>query len=366
MAQGADALVGHARGAVWNTAVTLTPQVNKGLLLNNWTIGNGLGPLIYSESLTGSGGRSNAIRGLNKLNGDVGTELRYSGLEHLFAMVMGSTGGAPTAVGTTGFKHTFSLTSNVDGLYDTVVVHRSGPAATPTLPVWEYPSLKYGGVVITFTADGLATVSVPVIASSCKPLTGQINPNLGTLTYRTRALNVYGTHIKFRANVATPLATAPALADTDKFYPSQIVLTFTRNLDSDYVMDGSGVQPEPYYTTFFEVTMAISFPVYGPGTLQANNTFMANAFSETPMKMDITCTSPQLADPTAPFSWLFEFPFVTIGNAQMPINDAGAIPQDVEVAALAAPSAPLGMTGLTAHFRATAVSQMNTDPMLNP
>ena len=35
--------------------------------------------------------------------------------------------------------------------------------------------------------------------------------------------------LKFRANVAS----GAALTDTDQFYPSQIVLTFTRNLDSD-------------------------------------------------------------------------------------------------------------------------------------
>jgi hypothetical protein len=280
-------------------------------------------------------------------------------------MVMGIAG-TPTVVVGTAFKHIFQLKNNVDGLFDTIVVRKS---TNPVLPVWEYPSAKYGGFTITFTADGLATMTVPVIASSCKPLTGQVNTTIDAVTYRTKQLNVFGTHIKFRANVATPFATAPALADSDKFYPSQIVLTFTRNLDSAYVMDGTGIQPEPYYTTFYDVTLTIDFPVYGAGTLQANNTFLQNAFSEIPMKMDISCTSPQFADTTTtPYSWLFEFPNVTIGNVQMPVNDAGAIPQNVEMAALAAPSAPLGMATppLTEHFRATNVSQMATDSLANP
>lgn len=360
MAQGADVVIAHAKGVTWNTALLITPLTNKGLLLNNWTMGNGLGPLVYSDSLTGSGGRANAIRGLQKLTADVGTELRYSGLEHLMAMIMG-TAGAPTVVVGTAFRHVFQLANNVDGLFDTIVVRKSTNVA---IPVWEYPSVKYGGFTITFTADGLSTMTVPMIASSCKPLTGQVNTSLAGVTYRERQLNVFGTHIKFRANVASGVA----LTDTDKFYPSQIVLTFTRNLDSSYVMDGSGVQPEPYYTTFYDVGLTVDFPVYGVGALEANNTFMTNAFGEVPMKMDITCTSPQFADspPVTPYSWLFEFPNVTIGNTQMPVNDAGAIPQNVEMAALAAATAPAGMLTLTQHFRATTVSKMATDALLTP
>jgi hypothetical protein len=111
----------------------------------------------------------------------------------------------------------------------------------------------------------------------------------------------------------------------------------------------------------------VTFPVYGPGFLQANNTFLQNAFSEIPMKMIIRATSPQLAGAaTAPYSWLFEFPNVVIGDVQMPINDAGVVPQTVEMAALDTPTAPAGMTGLTKHMRLTNVSRMTTDASLNP
>lgn len=362
MAQGADVVIAHAKGSVWNTAVTVN-AINRGLLMNDWPLGNGLGPLIYSNSLTGSGGRANAIRGLNKLTGDVSTELRYSGLEHVFAMIMGIAG-VPTVTDTTAQTHVFQLANSVDGLFDTVALMKVGPLATPALPIEEFPSLKYGGFTITFTADGLATMTVPVIASSCKPLTGQVNTTLAAVTYRTKTLNVFGTHISFLANVASGAAlTAPA----DQFYPSQIVLTFTRNLDSSYVMDGSGVQPEPYYTDFYQITLAITFPVFGTGNLQANNTFLQNAFAEIPMKVKILCTSPQLAGSiTAKYSWAFEFPNVVIGNVQTPVSGAGAIPQNVEMAALAAAVAPTGMAGLTQHMRATNISQMTTDPLLTP
>lgn len=367
MAQGADVIVAHQKGSVWNTPVACN-VANAGLLLNNWTMGNGLGPLVYSESLTGSGGRSNAMRGLNKLNADISTELRYTGLEHLLAMIMGIAG-VPTTVDVGGRLHTFQLANNVDGLFDTVVVQKNGPTASPALPNWEYPSVKWGGATFTFTADGLATMSVPAIASSCKPLTGQLaaNLNLTPVTYRTKAHNCFGTHVKYRARVVPPTGDT-ALTDTDRFYPSQITLTFTRNLDSAYVMDGSGVQPEPYYTTFFEVGISIQFPVYGAGTLQANNTFLQAAFSETPMKMDITCTSPLIIPgaTTEHYSLVFEFPNVVIGDTQMPVNDAGVIGQTVEMAALAAIVAPAGMTGLTQHFRIKNTSALSTDALAAP
>jgi hypothetical protein len=361
MAQGADAIIAYQKGAAWNTPVSVNAAF-AGLLLNDWPIGNGLGPLVYSNSLSGSGGRSNAIRGLNKLNGDISTELRYSGLEHLMAQIMGSAV-APTTVDGTARVHVLNLADNVDGLFDTVAVQKVGPTTGPALPIWVYNSVKFGGFTITFTADGLATMTVPVIASKCEPITHALNTSLALVSYRTKFLNVFGTHVKYRANVAS----GPALADTDRFYPSQIVLTFTRNLDSDYVLDGSGVQPEPYYTDFYAVNLALTFPVYGAATLQMNNTFLTNAFSETSMKMDITCTSPQLAGAATEFyKWLFEFPNVTVGDVQMPITGPGAIGQTVELAALSASTAPLGMTGLLKHMRATNTSQMNTAADLNP
>ena len=84
---------------------------------------------------------------------------------------------------------------------------------------------------------------------------------------------------------------------------------------------------------------------------------MTNAFAEIPMKMDITGTVPTVGRiHDSQYSWLFEFPNVAVGDAQMPISGPGAIPQNVEMAALSAAVAPTGMVGLTQHFRATNVN----------
>lgn len=355
MAQGADVVIAHRRTGTWNTAVA-TNTTNAGLLLNQWTMGNGLGPLLYSAALTGSGGRANAIRGLNKLNSEETAELRYTGLEHFVAMAMGIAG-APSTVDTSAHQHVFQLANNVDGLMDTIAVLKASG-----LPIWEYPSVKIGGFTLNLTADGLATISFPLIASKCLPLTGQTNTTLAAVTYRTQVLNVFGTHIKWRANVGS----GGALADSDRFYPNSMTMTFTRNLDSEYVMDGSGVQPEPYYTDFFAVDLTFNFPVYGTGNLQANNTFLTNAFGEIPMKVDCTMTSPVIAGATTtPYSILLEFPNMVIGDVQMPVNDAGVIPQTVQMAALARATAPTGMS-VTKHFQWTQVSQKTDDSLLNP
>ena len=146
---------------------------NRGLLLNDWPIGNGLGPLVYSNSLTGSGGRSNAIRGLNKLNGDIATELRYSGLEHVFAQIMGSAGApVPVAGDSTAQTHIFQLANDVTGLFDTVAVMKVGPLRVPALPIWEYPSVKYGWLYDYVHSrwlsddDDSASLPVPVMTRS--------------------------------------------------------------------------------------------------------------------------------------------------------------------------------------------------------
>jgi Phage tail tube protein len=366
MAQGSDVVIGHARGSVWNTAVSVN-AANRGLLLNNWPLGTGLGPPVYSASLAGSGGRANAIRGLQKLNGEANSELRYTGLEHVLAMIMGQAG-VPTVVATAAQQHVFQLAPGVDGLYDTIAVQKVGPQASPALPIYEYPSVKYGGFTLTLTADGLAMINFPLIASKCVPLTGQINATLAAVTYRTKVLNVFGTHIKWRAKVVPPTGDT-ALTDADRFYPSQMTITFTRNMDSDYVMDGTGVQPEPYATDFFSVEIAVTFPVYGTAALQANNTFLAAAFAEQAMKMDIVMTSPIDIPGTTPptkYSHLLEFPNIMIADVQTPVEGPGAIPQNLQLVGLEAAVAPAGMTGLTRHFRWTAVSALATDALLNP
>jgi hypothetical protein len=223
--------------------------------------------------------------------------------------------------------------------------------------------LKWGGFTVTLTADGLAEITFAAVASSCKPISGQTNTTLAAVTYRSKVLNVFGTHIKWRANAQT----SGALADSDRFYPSRMVLTYRRNIDSAFVMDGSGVQPEPYYTSAPEIGISLDFPVYGTGTLQTNNTFLSNALSEIAMKMDVTMTSPKLAGAaTVPYSITIEAPNVVIGNVQMPVTGPGVIPQTVQMSMIEAASAPTGMVGLTKPFRWTQVSQMTTDPILNP
>jgi hypothetical protein len=354
MAQGTDVIIGHAKGTTWNTAVTVN-VANAGLLLTQWPIGNGLGDLLYDDSLSGSGFRSNAIRGLTKLTGDAPGNLRYTGLEHAVAMSMGIAG-VPTTADTTARIHTFQLATNLDGLFDTVAVFKG-----TGLAVWEYPSLKYGGFSLNLTADGLATITFPVVASSCKPVSGQVNTTLAAVTYRSKVLNVFGTHIKWRANAAS----GGALSDADKFYPNSMTFTYRRAIDSSFVFDGSGVMPEPYYTAAPEVTLQLEFPVYGTGTLQTNNTFMTNAFSEIPMKMDITMTSPVLAGAATSFhSILIEAPNVVIGNVNMPVNGPGVIPQSVQMAMIEAAVAPTGMVGLTKCFRWVQTSKMATDALL--
>jgi hypothetical protein len=356
MATGLDVIIGHARGTTWNVAVDVN-AANRGLLLTGWPIGNGLGDLLYDNSLSGTGFQANAIRGLAKLTGDAPGLLRYTGLEHAIAMAMG-TAGAPTTVDTSARQHVFQLASNLDGLFDTIAVFKA-----PSLAVWEYPSVKYGGFTVTMTADGLTEITFNLVASSCKPISGQTNTTLASVTYRSKVLNVFGTHIKFRANAAS----GGALSDSDRFYPNRIVFTYNRSIDGDFVFDGSGIQTEPSYTDAPTCTLAIDFPVYGAGNTQANNTFMSNAFSEIPMKMDITITSPVLAGAaTAFYSHLIEAPNCVIGTVDMPVNGPGKIPQTVQMAMIQRAAAPTGMTGLTLPFRWTTVSQLATDALLNP
>jgi hypothetical protein len=357
MAQGTDVIIGHQRGTTWNTPVSVN-VANAGLALTGWPLGTGLGDLLYDRSLTGSGFKANAIRGLAKLNGDGPGLLRYTGLEHIVAMAMGIAG-VPSTVDTDARLHTFQLATNLDGLFDTIAVFKG-----PSIPVWEYASVKYTGLIFTFTSDGLAELTIPMIASSVKPLTGQTNTTLASVTYRSKVLNVFGSHLSFWANTAS----GAALDNTFRFYPSRLVFTYRRAMDSDFVMDGSGVQPEPYYTDQETITLDLDFPVYGVvSALHANNTFLTNALAETPMKIQINAISPVLAGAaTEPYSIKIQAPNCIIGPVDMPVTQPGAIPQNVPMAAIEAAVAPTGMTGLTKPFRILWTSKMTTDALLNP
>lgn len=350
MAQGTDVIIAAAKGTAWNTAVAVN-ATNNGVALNSWPLGVGLGDPVYSNALVGGGFRASAIRGLNKLNGDAPADLRYTGFEHQVAMAMG-TAGNPTVVDTSARQHIFDLATNLDTLFDTIAVFIGAGIA-----IREYPSVKYGGFVLDLTADGLATITFPIIASDAI-LDSVVNTTLAAVTYRTKVLNVFGTHIKFRANVAS----GAGLLDSDRFYPSRVVLTYRRNIDSAFVMDGSGVQPEPYYTDFPTVTLDLEFPVFGTGTLQTNDTFLTNALAETPMKFDITMTSPVMAgDTTTPYSILIQAPNVVVANDDNPITGGGVIPKNVSMVMLEAATAPTGMSGVTRPFRWTQVSKLITN-----
>jgi hypothetical protein len=354
MATGLDVKIGHAKGTTWNLAVSVN-AANRGLVTTDFTAPSGIGPLIYDNSLTGSGFQANAIRGLVKPNFPLNGNLRYTGLEHMIAMAMG-TAGAPVQQGaTTAYLHTFQLATNLDGLFDTI-------AADKVVSIWELPSVKYTGFTLTLTADGLATFSVPIVASSVKVTSGQVNTTLAAVTYRSKIHNVFGTHVKVRGNAAS----AAALSDSDKIYPSQLTLTYTRNMDGDFVFDQSGIASEPSYTDVPTMTLDLTFPIYGTSAQQQGNSFFTNAAAETAMKLDITMTSPQLAGVGFPYSITIEIPNAVIADPQAPVNGPGKIPTTTQLAMIEASAAPLGMTGLTKPFRWLQISGMSTDALLTP
>jgi hypothetical protein len=270
-------------------------------------------------------------------------------------MAMG-TGGAPVQQGTTtAYLHTFQLATNLDGLYDTI-------AADKVVSIWELPSVKYTGFTLTLTADGLATFSVPAVASSVKITSGQVNTTLAAVTYRSKVLNVFGTHIKVRANAAS----GGALSDSDKIYPSQVTLTYARQMDGDFVFDGTGIQTEPSYTDVPSMQLELTFPIYGTSAQQVANTYFTNALAETAMKADITMTSPQLAGTGFNYSITIEMPNLVVSDPQAPVNNPGKIPLTVTLAMIEAPTAPSGMSGLTKPFRWLQMSTLATDAITNP
>jgi hypothetical protein len=183
------------------------------------------------------------------------------------------------------------------------------------------------------------------------------------VTYRSKLLNIFGTHIKVRSNAAS----AGALSDSDKIYPSQVTFTYQRNMDGDYVFDGSGIQTEPSYTDSPTVTMDMQFPVYGSGAQQFSNAQFTQAVSEIPVKIDLTMTSPVLAGAaTVPYSMLIEMPNVVIGQGTADVTGPGKIPGTLQLAMIEAAVAPTGMVGLTKPFRLTNVSKMTTNALTNP
>ena len=118
-------------------------------------------------------------------------------------MIMGIAG-TPTVVGTTAQNHVFQLANDISGLFDTVAVMKVGPLRHTCVAYLGVPFTEVRWMHDHVYRDGLTTMTVPTIASSCKSTVAhtRVNATLAAVTYRTKFLNTSGTHLKFRASPA--------------------------------------------------------------------------------------------------------------------------------------------------------------------
>lgn len=292
--------------------------------------------------------------GAIKCEGDLPAYLRYSGMELLLALAMG-TAGVPTthAPGTLSKDYAYKPAKNVDGLFATFVKHMKNYIA-------EVPSLKIDG----FTIKGETGKPLELILNT----TGcYINENTSTGTNTlTTANNITIAETGNRVNFAQGVfrmndQSGIALAAGDQIYPNSFELTFKRKLTGVYGSMTKGttskrdVIDEPTNDGVPEISLKLSFPRHTSATML---TALGN---DTRKKMDIIFTG-AIIEGAIPYLFTLQFPHLQIKTVDV-VDEQGIIKEPVEFLVHAAATAPVGMAGITDPFWMSGTNKFAANPL---
>lgn len=280
-----------------------------------------------------------------KVEGDIPVYLRYDGLDLLLALAMGATGGAPVQQGTTAaYAQTLSLAEDLDGLFATFALNNN-------VNIDEYPSVKVTGFTLKGEVGKPLEVAFHTIASD--RVTDSTVNTAGTfanVTYFETANRVLMGQGVVRMNDRD----GAALGAGDEIYPSSFELALKRNMAGVYgVSSGFDHIDEPTNAGRPEVTLKLDFPRYTAAT------YFGDWDAGTPKKLDMVFTGGLIED-TYYRTFRLQMPHLAYASVGLPIEQ-GILKHPVEFNALAADTAPLGMTGITRPFQVDVVNRQSAD-----
>ncbi len=270
--------------------------------------------------------------------------LRYEGLDLALALCMGATGGAPAQQGATAaYAQTFTIADIIDGLFGTLAVNK-------VVNVFEYPSVKVEGFTIKGEMGGPVSVDFDVAADDeVEDSATNSLASFANVTYRDMSNVVLMSQGVFRINDQA----AAALGPGDVINVSAFELAFRRKNDRVFVTGGGNRISEPLREEEPEITLKLTFPRY------TSTAYIGDLGADTRKKMDITFTG-RAIEGAYNYQFRFQLPHLAILNADA-ATEKEQIKHPLELAAMAAASAPAGMTGITKPFQLDIVNKQSAD-----
>lgn len=342
---GRELIIALKKAAAWHTPVAC--GVGDGLLVlqDSFKITNKL----ELDDSAGQNFITQADPGEDNLAGSPNGYLRYEGFDVALALVMGQSAGAPAQQeATAAYANTYSMASNIRGLFGTMALQKLANK------VWEFPSVKLHGFKITAMTNKPAQITFDAIADKLDRASAtNTTVTMAAVTYPDKSNRVF---MNKDTVVRINDRDGAALGAGDEINPSSIEITMQRPMDTEAVSGQDGLD-EPDDNGFPVVTVVLKFPRYDA----ANDAFFDDWNASTPKKLEILFKG-KLIEGTYYYQQKFSFCNVKADNPQAPVNGAGKIPFTVTLQAMGAEAAPTGMS-FTQPMQIEVINKRTTDPL---
>jgi len=341
-ATGSEVLAAYKRGSVWGTAVAC--GANNAVLIKSERIAKRVPPMV--DPSAGFAFERVADQGAVSVTGTLEAELRYDGWWDLLALWFGTAGAPAQQGGTAAYSGTLQLARNTDGKFCTLAFDK-------VTQIHEIPSGKIVGVTLSGRAGEAVTLSVETICRD-RVAPAVVNSSTASWTFRERENRVLFSQGVFRCNAQSGAALA---SPADVIKPSGFTLAMRRNLEGDYLAEGTGktLISEPVNNGLPEILLSLEFPQF------ASTTWVAALEADTRLKADITFTGKTIAG-AYKRTLTLTFPHLMVEEEDAPIEGASKIPNPVRLRALEASAAPAGMS-VTLPVTLGYTATQTTDPL---
>jgi len=327
---GREIIVGLDIAATWREPVSVN-AVGKGLLITAESMGAKAPNYLADDSL-GQDDIDELIRTSEAITGGGLTGyFRFQDWDMPLAMALGSAASPATAaLATLTMQATYSMSSNIDGIFGTLAMKKAGT----TYGVWEIPSVKFTGFTIHGAVNELATIETRYSGNKIETV-GASNTTLSTVSYTDSPIAVMNTRFAIRMNTSG----CAALTDADKIYPQEFEVIMDRPMDEPYEA-GHEDMSEPVQDGFAEVTLNMTFDKYSMDTYMSS----LDDSSTRVFKLDIEFEG-KIIEGVRRYGCLINMPKVQFTQAESTVGGPGKIGHVVTGRCLRVASAVTGMVG---------------------
>jgi len=345
MTTGRDIIAAFAQGTTWGTAVSAN-AAGKGIYILSEGLPLKSGEHLRNEELAHYF-MENVDLGNVDFAGDISAFLRYQGLDTLIAIAMGTAGSPIQQGGTLAWKHIWKLSNTLTGLFGTLAIDKG-------VSIWEYPSVKTHGFVITCEAGQPAQITFNMIADDLVRSNdgSPVNTSLASVTYATNALRLLFDKATFRINAQS----GGALGVGDVVNISRFTLTYNRPKSGLHVL-GQTTVLEPTGDAVPDVRLEVGVDEY------TTDAFLNDLRLGTAKKADIYFDSGIEAGTAYDYDFRISLPHLIPVEGSAPLSSAGKIVESVTFEAIKAASNPTGMTD-RGPFYIEVINKLATNPLL--